>query len=258
MFSATKPNLQPKSILITGASSGIGAALASAYARPGVTLFLLGRNEARLNNVAENCRSLGASVEAIVMDVSHDNEMADMIKRIDLKSPLDLVIANAGVARNHEDKAFARELVKTNINGILNTVEPAVELMSERQAGQIAIVSSLSAFRALGGPPGYAASKAWGRLYGEALRGRLARKGVAVNVICPGFVSTPMTEKSDKDGMSSKRASYIIKDGLSKNVARISFPQNMFLQTWWLSVLPSWWSDRKIMKKWRAAAKTPH
>lgn len=245
--------LSPKSILITGASSGIGAALASAYARKGVVLSLLGRDEQRLAEVAQRCEARGAIVEVILQDVTDGDGMTRVVKETDRHAPLDLVVANAGIGRNKEDPAFARQIINTNIVGVLNTVEPAVALMAARGHGHVAIMSSLAAFRAYGGPPGYAASKAWARLYGEALRGRLARSGVAVSVICPGFVTTPMTEKSGYRGMSAEDAAEIIKSGLSRNKVRISFPAGMGLRTWLSSLLPSSWTDRGIRRKWKAA-----
>lgn len=246
--------MSPKNILITGASSGIGAALSSAYASEDVVLYLLGRDEQRLSEVAEQCRDRGAVVEVITQDVTDGDGMARVMIDIDSRTSLDLVVANAGIGRNKEDQAFAREVVNTNILGMLNTIEPAVELMTARRRGHIAIMSSLAAFRALGGPPGYAASKAWARLYGEALRGRLARSGVAVSVICPGFVMTPMTAKSGFTGMTAEEAAKTIKSGLSKNKVRISFPAGMVFRTWLSSMLPSFWTDRSIRRKWKAVS----
>lgn len=251
-------NIVSQSILITGASSGIGEALAFAYAKSDVSLHLVGRNASRLEHVAQKCKSLGATVHYTCVDVSDRLGMQAAITKADNKRNLDLIIANAGVAKSREDPEFSRTIIETNIVGILNTVEPAIDLMTKRNSGQIAIVSSMAAFRALGGPPGYAGSKAWARLYAEALRGRLARKGVAVNVICPGFVITPMTQQAGKAGMLSGQAALIIKEGLSKNEGRISFPKRMAFQTWWLSMQPTWWSDRKIFKTWKSSTKTKY
>ncbi|MDA9438421.1 hypothetical protein XH98_04620 [Bradyrhizobium sp. CCBAU 51745] len=241
----------PKSIFITGASSGIGAALSVAYASPGVHLALVGRDDRRLSDAAARCQARGADASALVLNVADQAAMASAITAVDHKYPLDLVIANAGIAKSQEDSAFARQLVSTNILGVLNTVEPAVDAMLSRRHGHIAIMSSLAAFRAFGGPPGYTASKAWARLYGEALRGRLASKGIAVSVICPGFVLTPMTSAAGKDGMSAEDAAEAVKSGIERNLARISFPRGMAGSTWLSNMLPSWWTDRKIKRKWQ-------
>lgn len=243
----------PKSILITGASSGIGAALALEYAGSGLTLVLIGRHPERLAEVARQCEARGADVIVHEVDVRDQMKMAAVIETENARMPLDLVIANAGVAKNQEDTEFARELVATNVIGMLNTVEPALRVMAARKAGQVLIMSSLAAFRAFGGPPGYAGSKAWARLYGEALRGRMASKGIAVCVACPGFVATPMTNASAKGGMPSSEAARLIRLGLEHNKPRISFSRGMAFRAWLNNALPVWWTDRSIQKKWRSA-----
>jgi NADP-dependent 3-hydroxy acid dehydrogenase YdfG len=243
----------PKSILITGASSGIGTALASEYAAPGIRLVLFGRHPGRLAEVARQCMAQGAEVSVHAIDVRDQAKMAAAIETENARTPLDLVIANAGVAKNQEDAEFARELVEINVVGVLNTVEPALQCMVARKAGQVLILSSLAAFRAFGGPPGYAGSKAWARLYGEALRGRMASKGISVCVACPGFVRTPMTAASAKGGMPATEAAHLIRIGLEHNKPRISFPRTMAFRAWLNNALPIWWTDRTIQKKWRAA-----
>lgn len=246
-------SLMPRCVLITGASSGIGAALALEYAAGGVRLVLLGRNADRLAETGRQCEARAAEVSCHEVDVRDQVRMAEVIEAEHAKAPLDLVIANAGIARSREDPVFSRELVATNVVGILNTVEPVLPLMTERQSGQILIVSSLAAFRAIGGPPGYAASKAWARLYGEALRGRLASKGIAVCVACPGFVRTPMTDGIDMPGVSAAETARLIRAGLARNQPRISFPRGMTFRVWFSNALPTWWTDRKIRKKLQAA-----
>ncbi|MES2938014.1 MAG: SDR family NAD(P)-dependent oxidoreductase [Pseudomonadota bacterium] len=240
----------PTSVLITGASSGIGAALAVAYAAPGVHLALLGRNAGRLADVAARCQALGAEATVLAVDVTDRAAMKDAVAATHSQHPLDLVIASAGIARNQESPDFARQLVDTNVVGVLNTVEPALEAMLSRQRGHIAIMSSLAAFRALWGPPGYTASKAWARLYGEALRARYAGKGIAVSVVCPGFIATPLTQGSGIRGISAESAAETIKSGLARNPARISFPRGLAFRVWLSNALPSWWTDRRIRRRW--------
>ncbi|MEE8188225.1 MAG: SDR family NAD(P)-dependent oxidoreductase, partial [Kiloniellales bacterium] len=139
----------PTSILITGASSGLGAALARAYAAPGVTLALTGRNAERLERSAAACRDAGATVRSRTLDVLEAERLASWMVEVDTTAPLDLVIANAGVSAgtggSGEDEAQVRRILRTNLDGVNNSVLPAIELMRPRGRGQIAIMSSLAA-----------------------------------------------------------------------------------------------------------------
>lgn len=237
-------------ILITGASSGIGAALAEAYAAPGVRLALCGRNEARLTMVAGLCRSAGASVTTATLDVRDAAAMASWIEALEQEAPLDLVIANAGISggtgSGGEDRSQTEEIFAVNLDGVVNVVQPAVEAMRRRGRGQIAIMSSLAAFRGFPGAPAYCASKAAVRVWGEALRNDLARDGVGVSVICPGFVRSRMTAVNDFPMpflMDAEKAAPIIRRGLARNRARIAFPWQMYAQVWLLAALPTALSD---------------
>jgi short-subunit dehydrogenase len=187
----------PRAILITGASSGLGAALARAYATVGVTLALSGRDSSRLARTVETCRLQGASVHSAIVDVGDADAVARWIAEIDGAHPLDLVIANAGISggtgSGGESDEQTREIFKINVDGVVNTALPALARMAARGRGQLAIMASLAGFRGLPGAPAYCASKAAVRIWGEALRGEYHPRGVHVNVICPGYVETPMT-----------------------------------------------------------------
>jgi len=129
----------------------------------------------------------------------------------------------------------------TNLIGVLNTVHPILDAMTSRKRGQIAILSSLAAFRGFPGAPAYCASKAAVRIYGEALRSDLAAHGVEVNVVCPGFIATPMTAVNPFRMpflMSADRAAQLIKKGLERNMARIAFPLPMYFGIRFLASLP--------------------
>jgi len=176
----------PHSILITGASSGLGEGLARAYARSGITLFLSGRDAARLEAVAAACRAEGAEVETKVIDAADRPAMEAWIEAAEALAPLDLVIANAGISAGTggggEAAEQARAIFAVNLDGVLNTVLPALPAMRGRGCGQIAIMSSLASFRGMAGAPAYCASKAAVRVWGEALRAWLAPEGIAVSV----------------------------------------------------------------------------
>jgi short-subunit dehydrogenase len=236
---------QPKAILITGASSGIGEALALSYAEPGAFLALVGRDVERLGTVARACESRGARIATCTADVTHGAGLAAWIETIDQQEPLDLVIANAGVsggtAGGGESAAQLRRIISINVDGVLNTVLPVIPRMVARGRGQIALMSSLAAFRGFPGAPAYCASKAMVRVWGEALRPDLATKGVQVSVICPGYVTSRMTAANDFPMpllMSAERAAAIIKRGLARNKGRIAFPWPMYALTRLVAALP--------------------
>lgn len=229
-----RPELSdPRSVLITGASSGIGAALAQAYAARGRMLFLTGRDRARLEAEAGRCRAeQGAEVETGLLDVTDAEATAAFVRAADGRRPLDLVIANAGIADGISeppaDLEAARRLIEVNLLGSLNTLAPAVAAMAERGHGQVALMSSVAALRGLPGSHGYCASKAALKALGEGLRAPLAARGIAVNVVLPGFVRTPMNE--DRGFPTPLRiepdeAAAIIRRGLATNRAVIAFPR---------------------------------
>lgn len=237
----------PRSILITGASSGIGAALAQIYAEPGVTLFLGGRDETRLGEIGAACLARGATVHQQSIDVTDAERMAAWITESDDEAPLDLVIANAGIsvdtgaARPQEIDARTRELFAINVDGTLNTILPVLPLMGARGRGQIALMSSMAGFRGLAGASAYCATKAATRVLGEGLRGSLADSGLEVSVICPGYVSTPMTDANNFPMpflMPVEKAARIIRSGLARNRSRIAFPWRMYAVLWTLQLLP--------------------
>ncbi len=232
-------------ILMTGASSGIGESLAIGYARPGVTLSLSGRDGARLAAVAERCRARGAAVDTIILDVTDADRMARWIAARDACAPLDLVIANAGVSAGlgaqGESAAATRHIFAVNLDGVLNTALPAVELFRARRRGQLAVISSLASFRGVGGAPAYCGSKAAVRVWGEGLRSALARENIGVSVVCPGFVVSRMTDVNTFPMpflMSAERSAGIIMRGIAANKGRIAYPWPMMAAVWLLAALP--------------------
>lgn len=237
-------------IIITGASSGIGAALAEGYAAPGVVLGLLGRNAARLEEVAATCRAKGADIHIGVVDVVNAEAMREWLLRFDGAHPTDLLIANAGIsggtAEGMETLEQMQQLFAVNVGGVWHSVLPVMERMQRRGRGQIGMVASLAGYRGFPGAPTYCASKAALICWGESLRGLMLPHGVGVSVICPGFVKTPMTDMNDYAMpfmVSAEAMAKACKKGLAKNKARICYPLPAHLLMWLLRTLPAFVTD---------------
>lgn len=238
-----------KTILITGASSGIGEGLALGYAEhyraEGVHLFLTGRNGERLEQVSAACRAKGADVSANVVDVTDRTAMKDWVETL---PALDIVIANAGVSGGFSGQELSRitddyTIFDVNLYGVLNTVYPALPPMIERKAGQIVIISSLAGFLPMPSAPAYSASKVAVRFYGEALASKLKPHNIAVSVVCPGFIKSRMTDANDFPMpflMKTDDAIRKIIKGIEARKPRIAFPWMMVLPLAFLAALPSW------------------
>ena len=231
-----------RSVLITGASSGLGGELALACAAPGVGLHLSGRDPARLEAAADGCRARGAAVEARVLDVRDEAAMAEWIAAA---GQLDLVVANAGISAGTGDgrterAGQTRAVFATNLDGVLNTVLPALAIMRRQPAvdgvrGRIGVVASIAAFLPAPGAPAYCASKAAVDTWTVAAAVGARREGVLMSSICPGYVRTGMTahNRFPMPGlMDADRAVRIILRGLAAGRPRVVFP-------WWMGLAAS-------------------
>ena len=242
--------MKNNSILITGASSGIGEALAVEYAASGIHLVLCGRNPSRLTHIANFCRTKGATVHNHIADVTDIKAMSDLIHA---EGPFNIVFANAGISGEKESdfSKTTRQIFSVNVTGVANTVIPAIEAMLNNGGGQIGIVSSIAGFKGLPSAPAYSASKALVKTWGEALRGRYASSGVKVCVICPGFVESRITAKNDfymPFLMKASRAARLIRQGMQRNKRLIIFPWQMNLAIKLLMLLPNTLVDCLMQK----------
>lgn len=220
-------------IVITGASSGLGASLAVAYARPQTVLGLIGRDRERLAAVARDCAGAGAAVESAAIDVADRAALGAWLLDFDRAHPTDLLIANAGISAGPEPDGIGEPIELTtrqiaiNLLGAVNTIAPLVPALAARGRGRIVAVASTAAYRGLPYSPGYCASKAGVRAYVEGLRAQLEPRGVGVTVVCPGFFGSRMTDRWEGPTpflFSGERAAAIVKRGIDRGRRRIDFP----------------------------------
>jgi short-subunit dehydrogenase len=243
----------PRTVLITGATGGIGGALAEVYAQAGNTLILQGRNMVRLAELAGLCEAKGARVLTQVLDMRNRDELSAWLQGMCQQEKVDLLFVNAGVNTNigpegaGERWQDVQELIEVNVLAAMATVHAVLPSIRARGAGQIVLMSSLAAYFGLPVTPSYSASKAAMKAYGEALRGWLAPEGIQVNVVMPGYVESQMCR--DMPGpkpflWSAEKAARFIKCRVARNQARISFPFLLSSGSWWLSVLHPAISER--------------
>jgi short-subunit dehydrogenase len=225
-----------RTVVITGASAGLGEALALRYADKEHNLGLIARNRGRLESVSDRCQERVAHVEIGTPDVTERTALVQWMQDFDTKHPIDLLIVNAGVFAGHgPDRDFETvdEMVltiRTNLEGVLMTIAAALPMMRARKSGRIAIVGSLASLQPLADAPAYSASKAGATSYGEALREWLLPDNVAVSLIYPGHIRT--RQVANHVGalpliVSADTAARKIKIGLDRGRSFIAFPRRL-------------------------------
>jgi short-subunit dehydrogenase len=237
--------MRPKTILITGASSGIGAALArahaQAYARFGVTLLLWGRDETRLDQVAQQCRELGATAHIRSFDLRDAAGFVARLCEADAQTPIELAIFNAGLGGTVAKGDFAEQPERAQAIGEVNFVAPVAGAsalagaMAKRGRGQIVLVGSISESFPLPMAPTYAASKAGLRMFAEALGLRMKKFGVLVSLVSPGFIDTPMSR-----GVTEPKPFLMDADTAARIIARdIALGHRVIVVPWQFRVIRS-------------------
>lgn len=199
----TRANLQQgpyrdAKILITGASSGIGQALAEALAGPGITLGLVARRSERLAQVRAAAEADGAKVATYTADVTDTARMTQIAAEFtSMAGGVTHAFANAGTSNPDRvlegDPSKLVHLMNVNVIGVINTLMPLVPTMKDRGRGHLVAISSVAGFRALPGQGGYCASKAAVMVLMDGFRPKLAPHGIQVTTICPGFIHTELT-----------------------------------------------------------------
>lgn len=237
-------------ILITGASSGLGYALARRMSSPDNALLLLARRVGRLDALAQEIRNSGGTVSLYPADVTDQDQMREIARDILSREGVpDLIVANAGIrgTGNGNGPETTEDIFRTNLMGVIYTVDPFMSAMKEARRGQIALVGSLAAYRGLPGAGGYCASKAALSAWSDSLRFEMEPCGITVSLVNPGFVTTEMTRNNPYPMpflWTADRAAEAIIRGLDRRKARIEFPLPMVLLLRAFALLPPRAGDR--------------
>lgn len=225
--------MPPKTILITGASGGIGAALARAHAAAGVTLLLWGRDQVRLDQTAAACRVSGATCVTTALDVRDFGAMTARLAAADAQTPIDLAIFNAGLGGSVADDAITETPDAAQATAEVNFVSPIMgahlmaAAMAKRGGGRIVLIGSIAESFPLPMAPTYAATKAGLAMFAESLAIRMAKHGVGVALVSPGFVDTAMSQQVTEPKpflMTADDAAKIITRRIARGARRIVVP----------------------------------
>ena len=252
---------EEKIAFITGASSGFGRGLALRFARQGYALGLAARRVEMLDALADEIRAFGGKVGVYPCDVADRENLLSAIRQCEAElGPIDLMIANAGVSTHaHPEELDSREVervMKINFLGAVTATEGVLKGMLERGRGQVVVVSSLAGFQGLVLHGSYCASKAAMNGFFESLRLDVAKQGVDVTIITPGFVKTEMTARSPYPMpflMELDPALDIMVRGILKKKRLVKFPMPLSTVAWWFRVIPrglfDWLVTRVMAKK---------
>ena len=249
-------------VFLTGASSGIGEALARHYAASGATLGLVAR---RADLLAKLAGALGTPCETYPCDVRDPRAInAAAAHFMSRHGPPDIVIGNAGISignltEHPEDLESMREVLEVNVMGLVTTFQPFVAPMRTRGSGTLVGIASVAGFRGLPGATAYSSSKAAAISYLEGLRVELRGTGIQVTTICPGYIATEMTRRNPYP------MPFIIgADDAARRFARVIEQRKSYAVIPWqmaivgriLRVLPNWLYDRAASKAGRKPRRT--
>lgn len=253
-------------VFLTGASSGIGAALAREYAAQGAALVLLARRTEALHALLEELPGGAARHTVFGVDVCDcDALQAACMECLQTRGCPDVVIANAGISAGtltefSEDLAVFEKILHTNLLAMAATFHPFIAAMKQRGSGTLVGLASVAGIRGLPGSEAYSASKAAAMTYLESLRVELRTTGIKVVTLAPGFVRTPMTAKNpyrmpflmDADIFARKAVRAI-----ARQVSYIVIPWQMGWVAKLLRILPNWLYDRALVNAKQKPRITP-
>lgn len=261
MFNSMRNNMS-KIVFITGASRGIGRALAIEYSKLGAKLFLTATNLDLLQSLSENINKSGGIAQYTICDVTKKDDIVRAVEYANkLYGKIDIAILNAGINGHSYFNDFSDELLhkiyQTNVFGVAYGIECLVPIMKSQKSGIIVGVSSLADFRGVPGSGIYNSSKAAVSKLLEAARIELIEYGIRVVTVKPGFIQTDMVAKNDfymPFLIEAEKAAKIIISGIGKNKKVIKFPFPMPLLVCFASLLPNFIYDNAVAfwnKKYR-------
>lgn len=244
-------------VVITGASSGIGAALARELGRRGYAVGLLARRAEKLEALAESLRGEGVQVATASADVCDRDALLFGVRHLEeALGPCSVLVANAGIGGRLDptdwDPEPNRKVFEVNYFGAMNAVEVVIDGMLKRRDGQLVVISSVAAARGLPPAGPYSASKAAISTMWEALRVQLAPHGVHCLTVHPGFVKTPLTDKNDFSMpflVPVETAARWIADAMRDRRRELTFPWQMALVRWFMKRVPEWLFDRIVGRR---------
>lgn len=227
-------------VFITGGTSGIGLELAKIYLKKNNIVGVCGRDESKFTELSEF-----NNAKFYQSDVTDQERMKEVIQNFENLYGLDIVIASAGLSFSKKTQIpnfkISREIININVNGVLNTFEPAVNLMLRKKKGQLVAIASVAGLCGFPGVSAYSASKAAVMKLCEGYQVDLEQLGITTTCIAPGFVDTPLTQKNHHKMpflVSGKKGGELIYNAITKKKRYYSFPCFFAGLLRFLSILP--------------------
>ncbi len=237
--------------LITGASTGIGLALARELARRGWRVALAARRTDLLDEAVAQLTAAGHTAMAVTCDVANAEAVRAAVAQVEAAwGPIDMAVANAGLGDpkpvTEMRLADAEYILRVNFLGMLHLFDAVRPSMLARKSGQFVGVASLAGLRGLPMSAIYSASKAAMQAFLEAARVELKPHGITVTTVNPGFVKTPLTDRNTVSKpfmISAERAAVIVADGLLRGAREVNFPEPTATAMRLVRLLPNWAYD---------------
>lgn len=238
-----------KKVWVTGAGRGIGAALVKRFCCEGLTVYASSRTFTELLRLQEECIGFAGKVIPMQVDITNSRQVADLMAELEmLAGELDLIVLNAGTHDPFPAQEFSAQrckaLLQVNLQGTINCIDPALKHFMQQGRGHLAVMASVAGYRGLPTAAAYGAGKAALINLCEALRLDLQGSGIKLQIINPGFVRTPLTDKNAFKMpalMEADQAAECILQGLLSHSFEITFPKRFTYLLKLLRILPYSW-----------------